>query len=99
MWIEVECETSLVIKTTGTRQHFFYGLIRPGLPDERMNDKLFFNFFADFARTLLSTRSLSCSRLQLRERDFFGGERSKSGVDLFGNAVVTISSSSKPIPK
>lgn len=46
MWMEFGCETSLVPETPETRQHFFYGIIRPGLADKRKRGKSFYkNFF------------------------------------------------------
>jgi hypothetical protein len=45
MWMDFGCETSFVPEMPETSQHFFYGVIRPGLADKRKRGKLFFKIF------------------------------------------------------
>jgi hypothetical protein len=46
MWMEFECEASLVAKTAETRQHFFIFSVwsSPGLSSGETDDKLFWFF-------------------------------------------------------
>jgi hypothetical protein len=45
MWMELECGTSFLAKTPQTRQHFFGGVIRPGVyPTDACVASLFFVF-------------------------------------------------------
>ena len=44
MWMDFGCETSFVPEMPETSQHFFYGVIRPGLADKRKRGKLFLFF-------------------------------------------------------